>query len=106
MDIGQKVSYIKGLAEGLGIDESTKEGKVIAAIIDVLADIADNLDEVDEELDDVASVMTDLEESVADLEDELYGDEDEYDELDDEDDFERLRCARGRLCVVYRQAMV
>ena len=83
MTISEKVSYIKGLAEGLALDDSTKEGRIINAMLDVLTDIADNLNEVDEELDDVASVMTDIEESVADLEDEVYG---EYDE--DEDDFD------------------
>lgn len=91
MTIGEKVSYIKGLAEGLELDESAKEGKIIAAVIDVLADIAENLREVDEELDDIADVMTDMEESVADLEDIVYDiDEDEdYDE-DFEDDLDEL----------------
>ena len=88
MTIGEKVSYIKGLAEGLQLDESTKEGKVLAAIVDVLGDIAENLAEVDEELDDVADVMTDLEESVTDLEDEVYGVEDDDDEYDDDFDEE------------------
>ena len=74
MTIGEKVTYIKGLCEGLN-----KDDKIIDAILDVLSDIAENLKEVDEELDDVASVMTDLEESVCDLEDEIYG-EDDYDE--------------------------
>lgn len=82
MTISEKVSYIKGLAEGLALDDSTKEGRIIGAMLDVLTDIADNLNEVDEELDDVASVMTDIEESVADLEDEVYG---EYDDEDDDD---------------------
>ena len=73
MTIAEKVSYIKGLAEGLKVDESTNEGKVITAILDVLGEMAENLAEVDEELDDVADVMTDLEESVSDLEDDVYG---------------------------------
>ena len=81
MTIGEKVSYIKGLAEGLKVDESTNEGKVITAILDVLGEMAENLAEVDEELDDVADVMTDLEESVSDLEDDVYG----YDEMEDDD---------------------
>ena len=36
MEISQKVAYLKGLAEGLALDTETKEGKLIAAIIDVL----------------------------------------------------------------------
>ena len=34
MEIKEKVAYIKGLAEGLGLDENDKNGKVLAAIID------------------------------------------------------------------------
>ena len=82
MTIGEKVTYIKGLCEGLN-----KDDKIISAILDVLTDIAENLIEIDEELDDVASVMTDLEESVCDLEDEIYG-EDDYDEDYYDDDIE------------------
>ncbi len=88
MNIGEKVSYIKGLAEGLALDTSNKEGKVIAAILDVLSDIADNLSEIDEELDDVATVMSDLEESVSDIEDELYGADDDYDDYDEDADLD------------------
>ncbi len=88
MTIGEKVSYIKGLAEGLALDETTKEGKIIAAMLDVLSDIAENLAEVDDELNDIADVMTDMEESVADLEDIVYDIDDDDDEYDDDDDFE------------------
>ena len=45
MTVAEKVSYIKGLAEGLGVDDSTKEGKVLAAIVDVLDDIGTVLSE-------------------------------------------------------------
>lgn len=92
MTVAEKVSYIKGLAEGLGVDDSTKEGKVLAAIVDVLDDIALTLGDIDEELNDVADVMTNMEESVDCLEDVVYGDEeDDYDDCDeccDEDDYD------------------
>ncbi len=89
MTIGEKVSYITGLAEGLALDESTKEGKVLNAIIDVLGDIAEAIDEIDADLNEVTDVVIDLEDSVADLEDEVYDldDEDEdYDDYDEDDD--------------------
>ena len=34
MELFEKVAYLKGLAEGLALDTETKEGKLIAAIID------------------------------------------------------------------------
>ena len=39
MELLEKVAYLKGLAEGLGIDDSTKEGKVLKLIIDILDDV-------------------------------------------------------------------
>lgn len=58
MTVTEKVSYLKGLAEGLGIDENEKNGKVIKAIIDVLddlaftvADLEDGFDELIEQVD-------------------------------------------------------
>ena len=85
MTIAEKVSYIKGLAEGMKLNTETPEGKILAAVIDVLGDIALNIEDIDSDLSDVSDVVTDLEESVMDLEDEVYG-EDEYDRADDDDD--------------------
>ena len=92
MTIAEKVSYIKGLAEGMKLNTETPEGKILAAVIDVLGDIALNIEDIDSDLADVSDVVTDLEESVMDLEDEVYG-EDEYDRSDDdEDDLYELTC--------------
>ena len=38
MDICEKIAYIKGLAEGLKLDENTNEGKILAAVIDLLGE--------------------------------------------------------------------
>ena len=43
MEISEKVAYLKGLAEGLNLDTDSKEGKLIAAIIDVLDDMAETM---------------------------------------------------------------
>ena len=43
MDICEKIAYIKGLAEGLSLDETTKEGKILSAVIDLLGDITFNV---------------------------------------------------------------
>ena len=39
MNVSEKAAYIKGLVDGLELDGTTKEGKVLAAIIDLLGDI-------------------------------------------------------------------
>lgn len=94
MSISEKVSYIKGLAEGMKLDESTNEGKVIHAILDVLSDIAVNIEEIDSDLGDVSEVVSDLEDSIYEIEDEVYGPFDDEDEEyeDDEDDLYEITC--------------
>ena len=32
MELSKKAAYLQGLVEGLGIDETTKEGKIIKAM--------------------------------------------------------------------------
>ena len=83
----QKVSYLQGLADGLGVDESTNEGKLLVQIIDVLGEFADVLEEVIEEQLDLEEYVEFIDEDLADLEEEVY-DIDDYDEFDDDFDYE------------------
>ena len=50
MTISEKVAYLKGLAEGLALDTESKEGKLIAAIIDVLDDMSGKFEDLEDEL--------------------------------------------------------
>ncbi len=90
MTIGEKVSYIKGLAEGIEIDQTNKEGRILLAVLDVLADVADTLSKMDDELDDVADVLTDLEQDVNDIKDEVYDSDEDADEDYFEGDLDEL----------------
>jgi DNA-directed RNA polymerase subunit delta len=42
----ERVSYLRGLADGLQISEDTKEGKLLIQIVDVLEDFADAVNEL------------------------------------------------------------
>ena len=39
-DLKAQVSYLKGLAEGLALDEESKEGKLLLQIVDLLDEMA------------------------------------------------------------------
>ena len=96
MTISEKSAYLKGLMDGLKLDTETNEGKMIAAIVDLLGDmtkkvvdiedttiaISDELDEIEEDLDAIEDYILDEE----DDEDDDYVEEDGWD--DDEDDEE------------------
>ena len=96
MTISEKVSYLKGLAEGLNLDtENSKEGKLISVMIGILEELAVSVDELEdnvaamgEELDAVSDDLSDVEEIVYDEDDEDEFDEDE----DDEEDFFEVEC--------------
>ena len=66
----EKVAYLNGLIDGMELDESTKEGKALVMIAEILEDIVEVLEEMDEDLSNV--------------EDELFGEFD-IEEFDDED---------------------
>ena len=87
MEISEKVAYLKGLAEGLNLDTDSKEGKLIAAIIDVLDDMAEKFAEVDDELCDVEDGLDAVSDDLSDVEETLYFALD-----DDEDDDEVTTC--------------
>ena len=83
----EKAAYLKGLVEGLGIDETTKEGKVIKAMSELLCEMAQAIDGIDEDVTQAYDQINDLSEELEDLEADLYEDDEEADE-DETDDAE------------------
>ena len=80
----EKMAYIGGLAEGLDIDETTKEGKLLMAIVEAIADIADEIDEIEEMQDDIQAQLDEVDEDLDALEGFVYDDEDDF---EDDDEF-------------------
>lgn len=84
----QKVSYLQGLAEGLGVDEATNEGKLLLQIIDVLGEFTEAMDEIVEDQIDLEEYVSFIDEDLSDVEDELYDDYEDFEDFDDLDEFE------------------
>ena len=76
MDICEKIAYIKGLAEGLGLDEATKEGKVLTAIIDLLEDITEEICDIEDGCDELMEQIDAVDEDLSALEDIIYEEDD------------------------------
>ena len=83
MELNKKAAYLQGLVDGLGVDESTKEGKIIKAMAALLGEMADAIAAMDEDLTQAYDQINDLSEELEDLEADLYEDEDAEDEDDD-----------------------
>ena len=86
MDICEKVAYIKGLAEGLSLDESSKEGKILSAVIDLLGDITDEICDIEDGCDSLMEQIDAVDEDLSAVEEIIY-DDDECDcDCDDDCD--------------------
>ena len=91
MTITEKTAYLKGLADGLGVDPQSKEGKLWSALNDLLCDIAHELENLHETDRGQAQALDGLADEVSLLEDICDGmDERDYEKIDDEDDDENL----------------
>ena len=100
MTISEKVAYLKGLADGLDLDQETsKEGKLIAKIIDVLEDVGFAVEDLEVEVEALADGMESMAEDLSDVETVIFDEEDEDENgccgscsaLDD-DDFFQIAC--------------
>ena len=94
MNLTERIVYIRGLAEGLKLDDNKDEVKVINAIIDLLEDMAYDVVDMESIVDDVCNQVDEIDGDLAEVEEEVYGWEeddfyDDYDnDFDDEDDFD------------------
>lgn len=93
MELTKKAAYLKGLMDGLKIDDSTNEGRVLLAMRDLLGDICDAVNELDDDLDvvydDLDQIYDELDaidEDMDDLEDVVFDDDDDDEDDDEEDD--------------------
>lgn len=85
MTVTEKVAYLKGLVEGLELDESKSETKVIKAMMDVLDDLALTVTDLSDDVDIMAEQLDAVDEDLGDLEEYVYDDEDECDCCDYDD---------------------
>lgn len=111
--LSEQVAYLKGLAEGMEIDDTKNEGKLLLKIIDVLDEIAATVEELDEEVLDNTERLEEAEECIDDICDEFYDDcdcgcdcdcDDDY---DDEDlDFYEVECPSCKEKVYFDEDMI
>ena len=89
MEITEKVAYLKGLMEGMELDTEKKEGKLLAAIIDILDDIALEIEDLKDYADELGEGLDAVSDDLEEVEDLLF-DEDEEDDEYEEEDFDEL----------------
>ncbi|MBP5577926.1 MAG: hypothetical protein J6X56_00365 [Ruminococcus sp.] len=92
MKLTEKMSYLKGLIDGLEIDTSTKEGKVLIQMSEVMSELVLYVDDLQSQVDELTELCDILDEDLGQVEDDFYdcgecdGDCDTCDDDDDWDD--------------------
>ena len=94
MTLSEKSAYLKGLMDGLKLNTESNEGKMIAAIVELLGDltrkvtdiedttiaISDELDEIEEDLDAIEDFIMDEDYDDFEEEDEDWDEDEDYEE--------------------------
>jgi len=89
MTSSEKVAYLKGLMEGMKLDEASDTGKLLKVIADILGDMAEDIEDVESDLYDLSEEVDAISDELGDLEEYLgVEDEEDEDELDWDDEDE------------------
>ena len=88
MTISEKSAYLKGLMDGLKLNTESDEGKMIAAIVDLLGDVTKRVTDIEETTIAISDELDEIEEDLDAIEDYILDDEDDYDFGDDDDELE------------------
>ena len=86
MTINEKSAYLKGLMDGLKLSTETDEGKMIAAIVDLLGDITKKVTDIENTTIAISDELDEIEEDLDAIEDFIMDEDDEWDDEEDEDD--------------------
>jgi len=86
MTISEKSAYLKGLMDGLNLNTEKEEGKMIAAIVDLLGDMAKRITDIEETTIAISDELDEIEEDLDAIEDFIMDEEEDFDDFDDEED--------------------
>jgi len=82
----ERISYLQGLGQGMNIQESGPQGRMIEEMLAVMADMAGAIGRLEEDMEEIRDYVESLDDGLCQLEDDIYGDEEE------ETEYIELRC--------------
>ena len=105
MKLTEKMSYLKGLIDGLDIDDTTKEGKALLQMADVLSEMVMYVDDLQSQVDELTELCDILDQDLGELEDDIYedgdfgcgecggcSDDEDDDDFDNDDELYEVTC--------------
>ena len=87
MKLTEKMSYLKGYLDGTDIDTSSKEGKILVQMADVMQEMVGYIEDLQGQVDELTELCEILDEDLGAVEEDFYELDDECDcDCDDSDD--------------------
>lgn len=86
--MGEKVAYLKGLAEGLGINAESDQGRLMLAMIDAMEAFAHESEATEEKVNELSEYVEEIDSDVSDLEEALFSDDDDDDDDDEDSEYD------------------
>ncbi len=94
MTLNEKTAYLKGLSDGLKLNENDDVSRMLLKIVEVMQDVAMSVTDLEEKTDELEAYIEEIDEDLGAVEEDLYQDEcscgccdcDDDDDEDDEDD--------------------
>ena len=76
-NLTDRAAYLRGLADGMGLDKEKNENKLVLEMLNLLDEMAQKINELDEDVGELEAYVEDVDSDLADIEDALFGDEDD-----------------------------
>ena len=86
MNTLEKLAYLKGLVEGLALDETKKDTKVINNLINLLEDVVMSVTTLEDDVAEIQQQLDEVDEDLGEIEKEFYSDDCDCDCCCDDDD--------------------
>lgn len=84
----KRISYLRGLADGFEVEESSREGKILAGMIEVMDELTGEVKAIYRRLEETEEYVEAVDEDLNDVELFLFDeDEDLYEDVDDDDTY-------------------
>ncbi len=90
--LSDRVSYLKGLAEGMEIADDGKLGKLVLSIIDVLGETAEAIQRLSDEHEELDEYVESIDDDLAEIEEALFDEDDDDEDEDDDEDVIECEC--------------
>lgn len=76
-NLTDRAAYLRGLAEGMGLNKEKNENKLILEMLSLMDEMAQKVNKLDGDVGELEEYVEDIDSDLSDMEDILFGDEDD-----------------------------